>query len=91
MYIGLIRPVEERTVDLTGNSLEEIRDAAHAQLPAGFELVSAPVRMIKGSTALTSKAVFQRRDGIREIDADDRGALYAKVPDGWQMVSVRSV
>ncbi|EZP26866.1 hypothetical protein [Microbacterium oleivorans] len=82
MYTGTIRPGETRTVDLTGNSLEEIHDAAVAQLPAGFELVSAPVRMIKGSTALTATATFRRVDGIRELEANDRAALFAKVRTG---------
>lgn len=90
MFIGTIRPDETRTADLTGNSLEEIRAAAVAQQPNGFELVSAPVQMIKGSTALTATATFRRVDGIHEIEADDRAALFAKVPDGWQLLEVRT-
>lgn len=47
--------------------------------------------MIEGSTALTATATYRRVDGIREIEADDRAALFAKVPDGWQMLGVRSI
>ncbi|SDG21154.1 hypothetical protein [Microbacterium sp. 77mftsu3.1] len=91
MYIGTIRPDETRTADLTGNSLEEIHAAAVAQLPTGFELVSAPVRMIKGSTALTATATFRRVDGIREVEADTRDGLDTIVPAGWQLLTVRTV
>ncbi|WP_036324123.1 hypothetical protein [Microbacterium sp. 11MF] len=90
MYLGTMRPSETQAVDLTGNSLEEIHAAAIARLPAGFELVSAPVQMIKGSTALTATATFRRVDGIREIEADDRAALFAKVPAGWQLLELRT-
>jgi len=88
--IGTVRPNETRTIDLTGNSLEEIHSAAVAQLSDGFELVSAPVQMIKGNTALTANATFRRVDGTREIEADDRAGLFAKVPDGWQLLEVRA-
>ena len=91
MYIGTIRPDETRTAELTGNSLEEIHAAAIAQLPDGFELAAAPVQMIKGSTALTATATYRRVDGIREVEADDRGALFAKVPGGWRLLEVREV
>ena len=91
MYIGTIRPDETRTADLTGNSLEEIHAAAIAQLPDGFELAAAPVQMIKGSTALTATATYRRVDGIREVAADDRRAMFAKVPDGWRLLEVREV
>lgn len=90
MFIGTIRPDETRTAALTGNSLEEIRAAAVAQQPNGFELVSAPVQMIKGSTALTATATFRRVDGIREMEADDRTTLFAKVPEGWKLLEVRA-
>ena len=89
MFIGTIRPDETRTAELTGNSLEEIHAAAVAQLPDGFELTGAPVRMIKGSTTLTATATYRRIDRVREIDADDRGALFAKVPVGWRLLEVR--
>lgn len=90
MLVATIRPAETRTAELTGNSLEEIHAAAVAQQPAGFDLVAAPVQMIKGSTALTATATYRRVDGAREIEADDRASLFAKVPPGWQMLSVRS-
>lgn len=90
MYAATIRPAETRTVDLTGNSLDEIHAAAEVHCPEGFELSAAPVRMIKGSTALAATATYQRVDGVREIEADDRAALAAMVPDGWIMLAMRS-
>ena len=91
MFIGTIRPDETRTIELTGNSLEEIHAAAIAQLPDGFELVAAPVQMVKGSTALTATATYRRVVPVREVEADDRAALFGKVPEGWRMLSVRTV
>ncbi len=91
MYIGTIRPVETRSVELTGHSLAEIREQAGAATPEGFHLVGAPVRMIKGSTKLTATATFERRDGLRDIEADDRAALDAQVPEGWRLVNLRKL
>lgn len=59
-----------RTVDLTGNSLDEIHAAAEAQCPDGFELTAAPVRMIKSSTAHRNRDIPARR---RVDDARDAG------------------
>lgn len=89
MYIGTIRPDETCTADLTGNSLEEIHAAAIAQLPDGSELTAAPVKIIKGSTARTATATYRRVDGVRQVEADDRAALFAQVPAGWQLLEVR--
>ncbi|EQM81796.1 MULTISPECIES: hypothetical protein [Microbacterium] len=33
---------------------------------------------------------FQRRDGLREIEAENMDALIALVPEGWQLLSVRT-
>lgn len=91
MFIGTIAPVETLTVDLEGHSLEEIHARAMSAMPPGFELVSAPVRMVKGSTALTAVATFARTDGRREVEADDREGLRSRVPDGWRLLSIRSL
>lgn len=91
MYIGTIRPVETSSIDLTGHSLAEIKEQALAATPAGFRLASTPVKMIKGSTELTATATFRRHDGGRDIEADDREALHALVPEGWQLVSIRKL
>lgn len=91
MYIGTIRPVETASIDLAGSSLEEIRRQAAAATPDGFHLVSVPVKMTAGSSELTATATFERRDGLRDIEADDRDALLARVPDGWKLVSMRKL
>lgn len=91
MLIGLLRPTETRTVELEGESLADVAGKAAAETPAGWELLSAPVRMRKGSTILDATATIARRDQTREIEADDMTALRAKVPDGAQLVHVRSV
>lgn len=61
-----------------------------AKVPAGWELTAAPVAMTAGSTALTATGTIERRDGLREIEADTMPQLEALVPDGWMLLSVRS-
>lgn len=89
MLAALIRPVETSTADVIGTSLEDV----HAQLAQhqqpGFDLASAPVRMLKGEAKMEATGTFRRVDGIRKIEADDMAALEALVPDGWQMLSVQ--
>lgn len=91
MLTGLIRPVETRTVEVEGDSLADIHEKLTAQVPAGWELTKAPVTMTAGSTALKATGTFERRDGIREIEADTMAQLEAQVPDGWRLLSVRAL
>lgn len=88
MLNALIRPVESHTVEVAGISLDEIYAQIESHAPAGFDLVSAPVRMLKGAQGIQATARFDRRDGVREISADDMGALEGQVPEGWQILSV---
>lgn len=88
MLAALIRPIESHTVELVGESLEDVYRQLAGHTPAGFDLVSAPARMLAGAEGIKTTARFDRRDGIREIEADDMAALEAMVPDGWQMLSV---
>jgi hypothetical protein len=91
MLIGRIRPVETRTVDVEGASLEALSAAVTTQLPAGWVATDIPAAMPKGSQLLTSTASMARRDGVEQIEADDMAALEAKVPEGWQLLSVHSL
>lgn len=88
MLTGLIRPIETHTVTLKGEVLSEIRAQLTAQAPAGWELVSAMATMEKAGSMRSVEGKFERRDGIREIQADDTTALQALVPEGWQLLSV---
>lgn len=90
MLTGLIRPVETRTITVEGDSLADIHTKLTAQVPAGWELTAAPVSMTAGSTALKATGTIERRDGIREIEADTMTQLEAQVPDGWRLLSVRA-
>ncbi|MBS0025122.1 hypothetical protein [Microbacterium paraoxydans] len=89
MLIALIRPVGVATAEVVGTSLEDVKEqlARHAQ--PGYVLASAPVRMLKGEAKMEATGTFRRVDGIEEIEAEDMASLEAKVPDGWQMLSVR--
>ncbi|KAA9135220.1 hypothetical protein [Microbacterium caowuchunii] len=87
MLIGLIRPIETRTVEVKGEGLRAIAEQLAA--PEGWELVSAPALPAKGTTELHATATFARRDGLQQIEAEDRDALLAKVPEGWQLLSIR--
>ena len=89
MLIGMIRPRGSQTTDVTGPSLEDVQQQLEALRPDGYELVNAPAEMIKGAALIKTTGTYQRRDDVREIEADDMPALEAKVPDGWQLLSVR--
>lgn len=85
-----MRPVETTSVPVEGASLEEIQQRLEAHRPAGFDLISSPVEMIKGAAVLKSVGTFARRDQVTEIEGDDIAALQAKVPEGWQLLNIRS-
>jgi hypothetical protein len=91
MLIGSIRPHETRTVEISGDSLEDITAQLDGLAPTGFDLVSAPARMPKGAQGIETKATFARRDEPTEIEAEDMDVLTAKVPEGWQLLSVRAL
>lgn len=87
----MVRPTETRELTAEGESLEAIAQAFRAQTPDGWELLSSPVTMPKGTTAMKASGVIGLRAEVREIEADDMATLEAKVPDGWQLLSVRRV
>lgn len=89
MLIGTIRPTETRTVEVTGESLEDIQEKLEALRPEGFDLVKSTAHPVKGTMLLSSVGTFARRDGAREIEADDRASLDAKVPDGYELLTIR--
>lgn len=89
MLIAMIRPLETSTAEVIGTTLEDVQTQLDAQRQPGFDLVSAPVRMLKGEAKMAATGTFSRVDGVREIEAEDMAALKAKVPAGWRMLSVR--
>lgn len=48
VLIGLVRPRESRSLQVQGDSLEEVRQHVDELIPEGFELASMPVRMSNG-------------------------------------------
>ncbi|GAT73558.1 hypothetical protein MHM582_2052 [Microbacterium sp. HM58-2] len=91
MLIGMIRPRGAQTAEVTGTSLDDVQKQLDALRPDGYELVNAPAEMIKGAPLIKTTGTFERRDDVREIEADDMPALESKVPEGWQLLSVRRV
>ncbi|WP_292790869.1 MULTISPECIES: hypothetical protein [unclassified Microbacterium] len=89
MLVALIRPRGSMTVDVTGISLEDVHTQLDAQREPGYALTSAPVRMLKGEAKMEATGTFQRIDGVEQIEADDMAGIEAKVPEGWQLLSVR--
>lgn len=85
---AMIRLIETRQIDVTGEGLPDIHAQLAAARPDGFDLISAPVSMLKGSTAITATGTFARRDEIRMIEADTIDGLRSATPDGWQMLYV---
>ena len=90
MLVALIRPAEKQTATVEGTEIPELRAQLLAQAPPGWEMASAHVEMKPGGIRIV-EGRFQRREEPREIEADDMPALEAKVPEGWQMLSVRHV
>ena len=91
MLIGTMRPTDTRTVEVEGNSLADIQENLEALRPGGFDLVKSTAHPVKGTMLLSSVGTFGRRDGAREVEADDRATLDAKVPGGYQLLTVRAV
>ena len=89
MLIALIRPVETSTADVIGTTLAEVLVELEQHRKPGFDLASAPVRMLKGEAKMEATGTFTRVDGIQQIEADDMAALEKKVPEGWRMLTVR--
>ena len=90
MLIALIRPVESSTADVIGTTLAEVIVELEQHRKPGFDLTSAPVRMLKGEAKMEAMGTFKRVDGIEQIEADDMASLRAKVPEGWRMLTVRT-
>lgn len=88
MLTGRIRSTQTRTVQAEADTLLDLKRKLARDAPAGFELVKAPVKMDHGT--LKCVATFAARGDVREIEAEDFPALRAKVPEGWQLLSVRS-
>ncbi|WP_223628817.1 hypothetical protein [Microbacterium sp. EST19A] len=87
MLAALIRPAERQTATVEGTEIPELRSQLLAQAPAGWDMASAHVEMRPGGIRIV-EGRFQRRDEPTTIEADDMAALEAKVPEGWQMLSV---
>ncbi|KQQ64497.1 hypothetical protein [Microbacterium sp. Leaf320] len=90
MLIALIRPVESSTADVIGTTLAEVLVELEQHRKPGFDLTSAPVRMLKGEAKMEAMGTFKRVDGIEQIEAEDMTSLRAKVPEGWRMLTVRT-
>lgn len=88
MLVATIRPIESHTTTVEGTNVTELRVQLAAQAPVGWDLVSAHATMKAGGVR-TVEGRFDRRDGVREIEAAGMAALEAKVPEGWRMLSVR--
>lgn len=91
MLIGTIRPHEIRTVEVEGDSLADIQEKLDALRPEGFDLIKSTAHPVKGTMLLTSTGTFAMRAASREIEAGDRAALDAKVPDGYELLHIRSL
>lgn len=85
-----MRPVESQSFPVEAADLAGIQAKLDDLRPDGFDLISSPVEMIKGAAVLKAVGTFARRDQVTEVEADDMDALLAKVPEGWQLLNVRS-
>lgn len=76
---------------MIGTSLEHVMTQLDAQRQPGFDLVSAPSRMLTGEEKMEATGTFTRTDGVGEIEADHMATLEGKVSAGWAMLAVRRV
>ncbi|MGP6172274.1 hypothetical protein ACTU6V_13835 [Microbacterium sp. A204] len=65
-------------------------DVVMRDVPGGWDIAKVPPVLNRDGT-FTADAMIGRRDDVREIEADDMDTLQSKVPDGWQMLSVRKI
>jgi hypothetical protein len=86
MFIGLIRPVETQTREVRGEGIAAIHEQLEA--PAGWELTQAHMGRQPGTTEFFTAGQFARRDKPTEIEADDIETLWAKVPEGHQLLAI---
>lgn len=90
MLTGRIRQARTVTVDVQGESVEELQQALAAATPAGYELVSSSMRSRKGSFTLDSTGTFAERGEVREVEGANLDEIRSRVPEGWELLSVRS-
>lgn len=88
MLRATLRKLDTHTVDVKGEGLEAIQALLAEHRPDGFDLVSAPVAMLKGETAITSTGTYARRDETREVEGETMAALREQTPEGWQLLHV---
>lgn len=89
MYIGMIRPVETKTINVQGEGLPEVHELVYAQATEGWSVVSMSVAMSKHETVLSCEATLARRDGIETIEGADYADVVSRVPEGFQLLSVQ--
>lgn len=85
---AMIRRVETQQVEVSGEGLPSVQAQLAAATPPGFDLVSAPVKMKSGSTAITAVGTYERRDETREIEGASMDDLRAQTPEGWRILYV---
>lgn len=89
MLVALIRPTEKYTATVQGTEIPDLRAQLIREAPEGWDMVSAHVEMTPGGIRIVT-GKFEGRHEPTEIEAEDMNALHAKVPEGWQMLSVRT-
>lgn len=90
MYTALIRPVETKSIAIEeAAGLEEVAARIAAEVPEGWAVISSHVK--KAGSLLECSALIARRDGIEELEGVDLSDLRGRVPEGYHLLSVRSV
>lgn len=78
MLTGRIRPIETRMIDVTEVDHLDRPSVLSSELTAGWEIKDV------------GRGVIQRTDGVKQIEGADIDAIRAKVPKGWQLLSVQA-
>ena len=80
---------DPRTASAVRGGFEEVAQLVAEQTPEGWLPTVIPVEMSKHETTLRSAATLARRDGLEEIQGADLADIKSKVPEGYQLLSVR--
>ncbi|MBP2437785.1 hypothetical protein [Microbacterium amylolyticum] len=87
-YAVLLRSTETAAFEVPeAQTLEEIEQNLRAQVREGHELTDMQVHSPRGGGHIVGTGASRKLE-FREIRGDDREALLASVPEGWQAQSI---
>lgn len=84
---GTVRSTNTLTFEATAPSIGEAKEIIVAQIPPGFELISAQPTMTTSSQDVTVTGIA-RSTVTRGVEGATLAQMRLAVPDGWQLMAV---